>query len=106
MQAGTLRQRLVLQQLAEAQNSRGEPIATPATFATVWAAIEPLQGRELFAAQQVFAEVTTRIRMRYRAGITPKMRATWNGLTFDILAVLNLESANRELELLAVQRGA
>ena len=104
--AGMLRKRIVIQQLNETQNAKGEPLATPATFATVWAAIEPLQGRELLAAQQVLADVTHRIRLRYLAGVKPKMQVLWNALIFDIAVVLNPESANRELELLAVLRGA
>lgn len=40
----------------------------------VWASIEPLSGREFFAAQQVQADVTHRVRIWYLAGVKSDMR--------------------------------
>lgn len=52
------------------------------------AAIEPLSGRELVAAQQVHSRVTTRITVRYRPGILPEMRVVHRGIYYNIEAVV------------------
>ena len=52
------------------------------------AAIEPLSGRELIAAQQVHSRVTTRITVRYRPGMLPEMRVVHRGVYYNIEAVI------------------
>jgi SPP1 family predicted phage head-tail adaptor len=69
-------------------------------FATAWASIEPLNGREFFAAQQVNAEVTARIRLRYLPGVTRQMQVKFGSRTFAIESVINVEERNRELQLM------
>lgn len=68
--------------------------------ATVWAAVEPLSGREFFAASQVNAEVTGRIRIRYMAGVRPTMRAVLGERVFEILAVIDPQERHEELQLM------
>ena len=43
-------------------------------MATLQASVAPLQGAERFAAQQVQADVSHRVRIRYTSGITSQMR--------------------------------
>jgi SPP1 family predicted phage head-tail adaptor len=62
--------------------------------------VEPLQGRELWTAKQVVAEVTHRIRFRHLSGVVPTQRVVFGSRTFEILSVINPEERNRELELL------
>jgi SPP1 family predicted phage head-tail adaptor len=100
MRAGELRSRVALQTATETQDDYGAPVPSWATTATVWGEVVDLSGREYFAAQQVNAEVSTRIRIRYLAGVVPKMRAVANGRTFDILAVLDPDGRKRELHLM------
>lgn len=72
-----------------------------AEMPTVWARIIPLSGSERLAAQRLESRITHRIRIRYRAGITPDLRAAFKGRTFNIRAVINVEEKNRFLDLLA-----
>lgn len=46
------------------------------------------------------SEVTTRIRMRYRPGITSADRVIHEGTTYGITSVIDYKSANRELVLM------
>lgn len=80
----------------------GQPIDDWQPVVTVWAAIEPLRGRELESARQVIAEVTTRIRIRFRKGVDRTMRVKYNasGTEFDILYIIHPEFAKKELQLL------
>lgn len=57
--------------------------------------IEPLQGRELFEAQQMKGEATHRITMRWYDGLTPKHRIKFGTRTFNIVSVRNIDEANR-----------
>ena len=103
MKAGELRHRVKIQKLDEAQGGTGEILKGDADwsdFAERWAAVEPLQGRELFIAQQVSAEVNIRVRLRHLGGVTPRMRILFGGREFDIKAVLNPLERKRETELL------
>lgn len=103
MQAGKLNQQIVIQSYTPTRNSIGEElIKTWSTVATVWASVDPLSGRELLAARDIRAEVTTRIRIRYRTGLTPKMRIVHGSSTYEISEVVNRTTANRDLELLCV----
>jgi len=103
MQAGKLRHRIELQSNTPTQDSYGEPIASWATDDTVWASIEPLSGRELLRAQEVQAEVTTRIRIRYSAYAIPQARVKWGTRYFEIVSIINDRSIDREQELLCVE---
>lgn len=100
MRAGDLNKRVTIERRATTQDTFGGQDATWSTVAVVWAGIQPMTGRELFAAQSVESEVTTQIVMRYQAGITAKMRVNYSGRLFNIHAVLDENERHRELTLL------
>ena len=101
MQAGKLRHRVIVQQPTISRNSLGEEIPSWGTFATVWASIEPLSGREYTTLRAELAQVTTRIRMRYLAGLTSKMRILHGTTVYEIVPQQDMEMRHRELEILA-----
>lgn len=101
MEAGRLKHRGKIQQASEVANSFGEMVPTWADALTRYCSINPLSGQELFAAQQVQAEVTHKIKMRYTAGLTPKMRLVYAGRVFNFLNILNTDEENYELTILA-----
>lgn len=100
IEAGQLRHRVAVQNATEVRNTHGEPIRTWATAVTVWAAIDPINGRELLLAKQVASETTHRIRMRYHAEVTSASRLLYGSRTFQIDSVLNRDERNAEMELL------
>lgn len=73
------------------------------TVATVWAAVEPLTGREFLEGRALDAELSTRIRVRYRTGVVmhPEMRVVWGSHTYDVAAVIEKKSEHREIWLMA-----
>ena len=99
MRAGELKNRIVIQQNSPTRDAYGAAIPSWSTVDTVWGRVADLTGREFEAAQKLNAEVTSRIKIRYRSGVTPAMRATWSGHTYDILAVIE-KVQDRELWLL------
>lgn len=72
---------------------------------TVWAAVEPLSGRELFAASQITEQVSHRIRTRYRPDLTltAKLRGKLGSRLLNIHTVIDKEEAHIELEMLATE---
>jgi SPP1 family predicted phage head-tail adaptor len=105
MKAGELKRHVTIEKLDGTRDGFGQEIPSWVSFAAgIWCKIEPLTGREIFNAQQVQAEVTHRITMRYLSGVVAKMRINWNGRIFDIHSVRNLNEQSREIELLALER--
>ena len=103
MRAGRLRHRLVIQSKTETRDEYGDAVISWSTVDTVWGAIEPLSGRELFAQSQTQAETKVRIVMRYRSDIDTTHRITNDGLYYDITDRINENSRDRMLTLMCRQ---
>lgn len=116
MKVGRLRHRLILQRRADTQ-VEGEVVPGYEVLADdEWGSIEDVSGREFFAAQQVAAEITTRIVIRWRADVDATVRvlhqnndgdspATYD--VYDIVAVLRDPVIGRRwLTLHCTRRGA
>ena len=56
-------------------------------IATTWASINPISGKEYYSAETINSDLTHKIRLRYRRGITPDMRVLYNGRIFYIISV-------------------
>ena len=100
MDAGKLRHRVHLQASEGLQDSVGQPDADWVTVATVWASVEPLNGREYFTSQQIVSEVTTRIMMRYQPllnipAVNERMRIAFQGKNYDIKDVIDVDMLHR-----------
>lgn len=98
--AGHLRDRVTLQQRAAGVDAHGQESTTWEDVATVWAHVQPLRGREFFAAGQVQSQVDVRMRIRYRSDVVPTMRAVWRSQPHDIVGVIDVEAAKEALELM------
>ena len=104
MNIGRLNKRVTIQERTTIPNELGEPVVTWVNVATdIAAAVEPLQGRELFAAQQTQSEVTIRVRIRYRAGIKTAMRVLYGARTLDIQSVIDPLERHAELQLMCAE---
>lgn len=104
MEAGRLDRRVVIQKKVVVQDTFGQETITWTTVCTLWGEVLPLTGREFLEGRQETAEVSTRIRVRYYQGIEPEYRASvvvdGTTIVYNILAVLHLGTARRELQLM------
>lgn len=100
MRAGQLDQRVTIDRLESGTDEIGQPFVTWSPVFSTWAAVEPLAGREWFAAGGGQSEVSTRIRLRYRPGVTSADRVTHEGKEYGIVSVIDYKSGNRELVLM------
>ena len=105
MQAGKLDQRVTIQRLVEGVDDYGQPINEWEDVGSYWASVEPLRGREFIAMQAAVSELQTRIRLRWVAGIHSTMRVVHEGTLYGIGAVIHVESARRELQLMCTAVG-
>ena len=103
MQFSALKHRVTVQQNQPTINAFGEETEQWVTIATVWASVEPLKGREFFAAQKENAETTVRITIRYRMGITADMRIKFGNKVFEINAVIDVEERHIELQIMCME---
>ncbi len=96
-----MRYRIAIQELTEVKDPlSGEITDDWKELCTVWADIQALRGREYFTAQQTVAESNHEIKIRYRKGIKPAMRAIEGERVFDIQAVLDKDGRKRYLSLI------
>jgi SPP1 family predicted phage head-tail adaptor len=100
MKAGDLKHKITLQTCTPTNNSNLEAIPTYSNFATVWAAIESISGKEYWESKTVTAETVVRIRIRYIPGVLPTMRIVYGSRIFHIDAILHLHEQKREIHLM------
>ena len=87
IQAGTLDRRITIESRVVGQSATGDTTETWSVFATVWARKRDLSGREYHEARQDQAEVTTEFTIRYLAGLKREMRIGFDGDTYDIMHI-------------------
>jgi SPP1 family predicted phage head-tail adaptor len=89
-------------------DSRGQELATWATFATGYAQIQlvPRGSREITAAQQTQADQWWDVLTRYIDGVVPKMRLLFGTHVLDIQTAVDPDSRRRRLLMLCLERNA
>lgn len=102
MKAGKLRKRIDIQEVSTTRDTHGNQVESWSNVATVYAAVEPINGGEKSTQARVTADVTHKITIRFRA-VTPRSRVVYAGRTFDVNATLNESERNRELTLLCTE---
>lgn len=82
------------------------------TICTRWAKVWPLSGRELFQAQQIRADITHRVQMRYfknatsfrvQPGVKATMRLLLQGRPLYVLSCVDIEERHIELDLMCME---
>lgn len=99
MNSGQLNKRIVIQTPTQTKDSEGYANSSWATFATVWAAVKPMAGRELIMAGVNAPQNSVQFTIRYLAGVLPTMRISYGGKYYNITNVANLDDGNRWIEL-------
>lgn len=82
--AGELTERVVIEQATETQNSVGEATLSWSTFATVWAKVRAMSGREAERYGQVVGFAGHMVTIRALPGLTTGMRVIYRTRTLEI----------------------
>lgn len=99
--AGKMRHRITIQKFDGELDGYGDPLdaddAHWVDVANTWAAIDPVSGREFYAAEQSQSEVTHKVRLRYRPGLTTAMRISQGKRRFKIISIIDWEERHESL---------
>jgi SPP1 family predicted phage head-tail adaptor len=101
MKITDFRHRISLQQKLITKDPEGIPIENWQNISTIWAAVEPLRGREYFQAAAVQSQNMIRFTIRYRKGITSEIRILYDSKLYDIQSIIDVEGRHQQLELMA-----
>jgi SPP1 family predicted phage head-tail adaptor len=105
VQAGRFRHRVTLQKQSSGRDSAGGVVTLWTNFAVgVPAAISPVSGREILTAQQIAADVSTEIAIRWRPGVDETMRVLHNDETYGIVSVIADGDSGRKVLTLSCTR--
>jgi SPP1 family predicted phage head-tail adaptor len=98
MQAGALRHRLTIQAAPRVpvRDTTGAAVEVWEDVAEVWGSVEPLSGRELMSAQQLNAELSHRVRLRYLPGLSPIMQIRYGTRRFRLYSIVDPDERHRE----------
>lgn len=98
---GEMRHRINIYNPDTVDDQAAGPVAAGALLRQVWAAIEPMSGREQAFMAQRQLQATHRITIRYAADITPYMKIMFDVRVFKIVGMVNLDEKNQFLEITA-----
>jgi SPP1 family predicted phage head-tail adaptor len=89
--AGELTERITIETPANAQNAVGEATLTWSTFATVWARVQSLSGREAERYAEVVGFLGHKVTIRALPGVSTSMRVIYRNRTLEIGAINEYE---------------
>lgn len=105
--AEKMRYRITLQQEQQTSDLAGGYTLAWSDVATVWAAIDSNSRRTSSTENLTAGQLENRsffvLTIRYRAGVTGKMRISYGGRVFNIRRAVNVDEKNQWIELFATE---
>lgn len=87
MNAGRLTERVTIEAEVRTPDDAGGATLTWSAVATVWAAVEPLKGREQVEAMKLESSNLYRVAVRNHVAVTAANRLMWRGHVLNIREV-------------------
>ena len=104
--AGNLADRIVIEQAAETRNSVGEVTLSWSTFATVWADVQALSGREAERYGQIVGFTGHKVTIRTLPGVKVSMRVIYESTRTLEIGAINEYERGWYLELICTEKAA
>ena len=104
--AGNLTDRIVIEQASETRNAVGEVTLSWSTFATVWADVQALSGREAERYGQIVGFTGHKVTIRQLAGVKPAMRVMYNSSRTLEIGAINEYERGWYMELICTEKAA
>ena len=98
---GGMKRRIMLQRPAKTEDEGGGRRVVYQDVANVWASVEPISSREYFFAQQERADVTHKIRIRFRTDVKNNWRVRYGSAQFLVDSIIDIGGERRFMELLS-----
>lgn len=105
MISSRLKYRIQIQRPVVVRSDSGEPVTNWENTGQVMADIYSVTGREFFEANQVNSEVTIKIVIRFKDGLTTDMRVIHGSNIYNVVAVLNQDNRRRPTTLMCKRYG-
>jgi SPP1 family predicted phage head-tail adaptor len=105
LDAGDLWARVTVQQPSQTRNDVGETSLTWSDFATVWADVRSLGGREAERYAETIGLSTHKVTIRYLPGLISSMRVIYDSRTLEIGQINELDRRWTQ-ELICTERAA
>lgn len=83
-----LSHRVKIEQKVGTVDAIGQPVEAWVEVISIWAHVKFLRGLEFIKSNQDVAYIQASIRTRKRSDVTTAMRATYDGITYNIVAIL------------------
>lgn len=92
MRSGMFDRRLIIEYKVYSRSSLGGEVVTWTTEDTIWASVKPIGStrREYLSMQQVQADVTHMVTIRFRNGLTPDKRFRYGNRILTIQNVVDM----------------
>lgn len=101
MRAGTLRHKITFKENQSVKNSVGEKVEVLVDVLETWASIQTVSGKEQFLSNQIYSEMTHKLRVRYSSLIKAGQVISFGARRFEMIAApMNIFEKNKELEIL------
>ena len=93
MNIGTLRHRVILKHRALSDaDTVGHTAAAYVPYATVWARVETISGREIEYARQIHAEASVKVTVRYNADIVETDRIEYMDRDNEVVHINDIQN--------------
>tara|TARA_B100000749_G_C18177654_1_gene362532 strand:- start:115 stop:456 length:342 start_codon:yes stop_codon:yes gene_type:complete len=96
---GNLRERVMLQQATTTTDGYGGTVYEWHDVAEVWARVEPVKSAEEFIAGGIQTVTDVLVHIRFHPDVTTAWRLIWQGQTYGITGVRNLDERRAFLAL-------
>jgi SPP1 family predicted phage head-tail adaptor len=103
MRAGLLRHQITVQEQSATNDGMGGETLTWSDLFKTRAAIWPTSSRERIDAMKQELQITHKIRIRYRSGMTSKNRVKFGSRIFNIISFLNPDERNIMIDMLCTE---
>jgi SPP1 family predicted phage head-tail adaptor len=99
MRSGTLRHKVRIEVPVKVKQANSSEKITWELYREVWANVETLKGFERQVVTTSWPAADVKITIRYVAGLLPTMRVVYNGRSYSILGINDIEEQHRNVEL-------
>lgn len=96
MRIGILRHQIQFMRNMNVKNDYGEQLDVWENVRTVFAAKEPILGKEYFSAETIQSNVAVKFRCRWFAGVTNDMQIWHGSERYHIESAVNVKELDRE----------
>lgn len=103
---GRLNKRITFLKYTETENELGSTIQELAPYKTVWASVEPVNGKEYYEAQVTRNELTWNIYIRYSMEWTPDvdMIIQYGKRFFNIISIIDNREAHKLYKIVCTEK--